>query len=73
MVGTQPHGTQEDSSRDSWLISFISFGEGYHNYHHTYSHDSSKRIEMVQLRPVQMVDLYASLVGLTYNLHRERT
>lgn len=38
MIGSQPHGTQ-DSSRDSWLISFVSFGEGYHNYHHTYARD----------------------------------
>ena len=27
MWGSQPHG-QHDSSRDSWLISFVSFGEG---------------------------------------------
>jgi stearoyl-CoA desaturase (Delta-9 desaturase) len=36
--GHQPHGTA-DSSRDSWWISLITFGEGYHNYHHAYPTD----------------------------------
>ena len=38
MVGAQPYSTK-DSSRDSWLISFVSFGEGYHNFHHSYARD----------------------------------
>jgi len=36
--GRQPHG-QADSSRDNWWVSLITFGEGYHNYHHTYQSD----------------------------------
>ena len=36
--GQQPHGTS-DSSRDSWLVSLVTFGEGYHNYHHMYPTD----------------------------------
>ena len=36
--GSQPHG-QADSSRDSWFVSLLTFGEGYHNYHHTYQSD----------------------------------
>src|SRR3989449_9702467 len=29
--GTQPH-TKADSSRDNWLVSLVTLGEGYHNY-----------------------------------------
>lgn len=36
--GQQPHGTS-DSSRDSWLVSLVTFGEGYHNYHHMHPTD----------------------------------
>jgi stearoyl-CoA desaturase (delta-9 desaturase) len=36
--GSQPYG-QANSSRDSWLVSLVTFGEGYHNYHHTYQSD----------------------------------
>ena len=72
MVGTQPHGTQ-DSSRDSWLISFVSFGEGYHNYHHTYSHDYRNGSKWYNFDPSKWLIYSLSLFGLTYNLHRERT
>jgi stearoyl-CoA desaturase (delta-9 desaturase) len=34
----QPHDTS-DSSRDSWLVSLVTFGEGYHNYQHMYPTD----------------------------------
>ena len=36
--GDQPFG-DANSSRDSWWISLITFGEGYHNYHHNYPRD----------------------------------
>jgi stearoyl-CoA desaturase (delta-9 desaturase) len=36
--GNQPH-SQSDSSRDSWWVSLFTFGEGYHNYHHTHQSD----------------------------------
>ena len=36
--GSQPHG-KSDSSRDSWWVSLVTFGEGYHNYHHAYPTD----------------------------------
>ena len=36
--GDQPFG-DANSSRDSWWISLVTFGEGYHNYHHNYPRD----------------------------------
>ncbi len=36
--GNQPYG-DTNSSRDSWWVSLITFGEGYHNYHHMYPRD----------------------------------
>lgn len=36
--GDQPHGSA-NTSRDSWLVSLVTFGEGYHNYHHNYPRD----------------------------------
>ena len=36
--GPQPH-TLHDSSRDNWWVSLITFGEGYHNYHHAHPSD----------------------------------
>jgi len=36
--GAQPYG-DANSSRDNWWISLITFGEGYHNYHHNFPRD----------------------------------
>lgn len=69
MVGSQPHGTQ-DSSRDSWLISFVSFGEGYHNYHHTYARDYRNGPEWYNFDPSKWIIYTLSLAGLATNLRR---
>ena len=36
--GTQPWSSA-NSSKDNWLISLLTFGEGYHNYHHSFETD----------------------------------
>ena len=36
--GTQPY-SEENSSRDSFWLAFLTFGEGYHNFHHTFQAD----------------------------------
>ena len=33
--GKQPY-SEENSSRDSFWLAFLTFGEGYHNFHHTF-------------------------------------
>lgn len=37
-IGRQPYSDQ-DSSKDSWLMAFLTFGEGFHNFHHTFQAD----------------------------------
>jgi stearoyl-CoA desaturase (delta-9 desaturase) len=69
MVGTQPHGTQ-DSSRDSWLISFVSFGEGYHNFHHTYARDFRNGPKWYNFDPSKWIIYTLWTLGLANNLRR---
>ena len=69
MFGSQPHGTG-DSSRDSWLISLISFGEGYHNYHHTYARDFRNGPKWYNFDPSKWIIYTLSLFGLATNLRR---
>jgi len=38
MWGTRPWSTT-NTARDNWFLSLLSFGEGYHNYHHAYQYD----------------------------------
>jgi stearoyl-CoA desaturase (delta-9 desaturase) len=70
MWGHQPHGAQ-DSSRDSWLISFVSFGEGYHNYHHTFSYDYRNGPRWYNFDPSKWLIYLLSRIGLAYNLQQK--
>lgn len=67
--GSQPHGTA-DSSRDSWWISLITFGEGYHNYHHMYLRDYRNGPKWYNFDPSKWLIFCLSKIGLAYNLQR---
>jgi len=67
--GTQPHGSS-DSSRDSWWVSLITFGEGYHNYHHMYQSDYRNGPKWYNFDPSKWLIYSLSLVGLTSALRR---
>jgi stearoyl-CoA desaturase (delta-9 desaturase) len=69
MVGTQPHSTK-DSSCDSWLVSFVSFGEGYHNFHHAYARDFRNGPKWYNFDPSKWIIYTLSLIGLASNLRR---
>jgi stearoyl-CoA desaturase (delta-9 desaturase) len=65
--GSQPHG-QSDSSRDSWLVSLLTFGEGYHNYHHTYQSDYRNGPLWYNFDPSKWLIFTLSLLGLAWSL-----
>jgi len=71
MWGEQPHGTG-DSSRDSWWISFITFGEGYHNYHHMFLRDYRNGAEWYHFDPSKWLIFTLSKMRLAYNLQRHQ-
>ena len=68
--GTQPHGTS-DSSRDSWLVSLLTFGEGYHNYHHMYQSDYRNGPKWYNFDPSKWLIWSLSKLGLAYDLRRQ--
>lgn len=65
--GNQPH-SQSDSSRDSWIVSLLTFGEGYHNYHHTYQSDYRNGPRWYNFDPSKWLIFSLSLVGLAWSL-----
>lgn len=65
--GNQPHGTQ-DSSRDNWWISLLTFGEGYHNYHHTHPSDYRNGPLWYNFDPSKWFIYTLSLLGLASSL-----
>jgi stearoyl-CoA desaturase (delta-9 desaturase) len=69
--GDQPHGTS-NSSRDSWWISLLTFGEGYHNYHHMYQSDYRNGIRWYNFDPSKWLIWMLSKLGLAYDLRRQQ-
>jgi stearoyl-CoA desaturase (delta-9 desaturase) len=67
--GRQPHG-ESDSSRDSWWVSVLTFGEGYHNYHHTYQSDYRNGARWYNIDPSKWLIFGLSLLGLATSLRR---
>ena len=67
MWGDQPNGDQ-NSSRDSWWISLITFGEGYHNYHHTYPRDYRNGPKWYNFDPSKWLIFSLYAVGLAKEL-----
>lgn len=65
--GRQPH-SQEDSSRDSWLVSLLTFGEGYHNYHHTHQNDYRNGPRWYNFDPSKWLIFTLSKLGLASSL-----
>ena len=65
--GEQPYG-QKDSSRDSWVVSLLTFGEGYHNYHHTYPTDYRNGPRWYNFDPSKWLIYTLSLIGLASSL-----
>lgn len=69
MLGTRPYDTTQ-SARDSWLMALFTFGEGYHNYHHTFQSDYRNGIRWYQYDPTKWLIFTASKLGITWDLKR---
>jgi stearoyl-CoA desaturase (delta-9 desaturase) len=61
MWGTQPY-TDENSARDNPVMAFLTYGEGYHNFHHIFQNDYRNGIKWWHWDPTKW--LIATLSGL---------
>src|ERR1700730_11246188 len=68
-IGAQPYSSK-CSARDSWLLAIITFGEGYHNYHHEFQHDYRNGVKPWQIDPTKWIIWTLSKIGLAKQLRR---
>jgi len=67
--GRRPY-TKANSARDNDFLAFLTYGEGYHNFHHIFQADYRNGIRWWQWDPTKwMIGLCARL-GLASNLNR---
>lgn len=67
--GRQPYGDGH-SARDNGWLAFLTYGEGYHNFHHQFAHDYRNGIRWWQWDPSKWIICSLSWVGLTRRLKR---
>ncbi|WP_333797072.1 acyl-CoA desaturase [Rheinheimera sp.] len=65
--GKQPY-TDENSARDNGVLAFLTYGEGYHNFHHIFEYDYRNGIRWWQFDPTKWLIKSCSWLGLTRNL-----
>lgn len=67
--GRRPY-TVENTARDNDLLALLTYGEGYHNYHHLFQWDYRNGIRWWQFDPTKWMIASLSWVGVTRGLKR---
>lgn len=68
-LGKQPY-SDEHSARDSYLMAFLAFGEGYHNFHHQFQSDYRNGIRWFDWDPTKWIVGFLASIGSASNLKR---
>jgi stearoyl-CoA desaturase (delta-9 desaturase) len=66
-LGDQPFDDRR-SPRDHFLTALVTFGEGYHNFHHEFPSDYRNAIRWYQYDPTKWLIWVSKKVGLAYDL-----
>jgi len=67
--GSRPY-TEANSARDNGFLAFLTYGEGYHNYHHIFQSDYRNGIRWWQWDPTKWLIALCNRLGLASNLNR---
>ena len=67
--GSRPY-TESNSARDNGFLAFLTYGEGYHNYHHIFQTDYRNGIRWYQWDPTKWMIKLCEKIGLARNLVR---
>ena len=69
MWGTQPY-TDENTARDNPALAFLTYGEGYHNFHHIFQNDYRNGIRWWHWDPTKWLIGTLSFMGLADSLKK---
>ena len=69
MWGKRPY-TEDNTARDNPVLAVLTFGEGYHNFHHIFAHDYRNGVRWWQWDPTKWLIASLQVVGLTRKLKR---
>ena len=67
--GTRPY-TDGNSARDNGVLAFLTYGEGYHNFHHMFQADYRNGFRWYQWDPTKWMIALCARLGLARGLKR---
>jgi stearoyl-CoA desaturase (Delta-9 desaturase) len=67
--GVKPY-SNESTAVNNFFVALLTFGEGYHNFHHTFAGDYRNGVRWWQFDPTKLLIWSLSKIGLTGNLKR---
>ncbi|HEY6451207.1 MAG TPA: fatty acid desaturase [Steroidobacteraceae bacterium] len=67
MWGVQPY-TDDNTARDNGMVALLTYGEGYHNFHHMFAHDYRNGVRWWQWDPSKWFINAMHWLGLARNL-----
>ena len=68
-VGTKPYNSK-CTSGDAWYVALLTFGEGFHNYHHKFQWDYRNGVRWFHFDPSKWVIWCLSKIGLAKDLKK---
>ncbi|MCW8879587.1 MAG: fatty acid desaturase [Kangiellaceae bacterium] len=69
MWGSQPY-SDENTAKDNPIVALLTYGEGYHNFHHAFQYDYRNAIKWWQFDPTKWFIRSLNFMGLAKNLKR---
>ncbi len=69
VVGKQTY-SKEHSARDSFIMALFTYGEGYHNFHHTFPNDYRNGIRWYHFDPTKWLILSLRIAGMAQKLKK---
>lgn len=67
--GHQPY-TTSNTARDNLVLAFLTFGEGYHNFHHLFATDYRNGIRWYHWDPTKWAIQINAKLGMAFNLKK---
>ncbi|RME31502.1 acyl-CoA desaturase, partial [Candidatus Woesearchaeota archaeon] len=67
--GAKPYA-REQTAVDNYLMAFLTFGEGYHNYHHSFPNDYRNGVRWWHFDPTKWLIWLLAQAGLATDLRR---
>jgi stearoyl-CoA desaturase (delta-9 desaturase) len=68
-IGNQPYSSR-CTAKDSAIMAFFTFGEGYHNFHHAFQHDYRNGVKAWQFDPTKWSIWLLAKLGMATDLRR---